>query len=666
EDLKEEAESKRRRIEEDKKEDSRLREEISSIIKKTEEKDSQIRALQSFLEDLSDFTDDYEKYLKTSEKRKKVEKTLKETDDEIAGISSLIEEYEENLREADQKKEQLKLLLSDINSKASKYLQYEKSDEPVPDELAVELIARFEALTAKSAIEEKELEDRIAEKTKRLNEQLDSLNRSATEYGFSNEEWKETVYEQEAVISLEKESEALLGQLDEKQGLVASAEKMNGQLEERKRTIYRKMKDETGEKEALVKSEIPAIDFDEAIREKKHQKKEKEQQIIDAQQRAHVYEENLAAMAEFSDFARNEDSEFLSDLSEVDADEIVKRQGDLRRGYYRMKDRLQKFKEDLGRQISTVMRTEDLSDDFFQKPLMTLMSLTDSAERFLEQLDIITASFDQLIEKLMVDISLVEKEENELVEMLSDYLVSVNSDLGKIDDNSTISVRSRPVKMLQIKTPDWEANEAVYTARLKDYVKEVTEHCASLLAENKNIEEYLGVKITTKALYDAVAGISNVTVHLYKIEAEREYPITWSEVAKNSGGEGFLSAFVILSSLLYYLRRNDSDIFADRSQSKVLIMDNPFAQTNASHLLVPLMDFAKKTNTQLICLSGLGGESIYNRFDNIYVLNLYPSSLRNGLSYLKAEHERGCAAESMMVSNVRVADEGSFEQMSLF
>ncbi len=35
----------------------------------------------------------------------------------------------------------------------------------------------------------------------------------------------------------------------------------------------------------------------------------------------------------------------------------------------------------------------------------------------------------------------------------------------------------------------------------------------------------------------------------------------------------------------------------------------------------------EKTNTQLICLSGLGGDSIYNQFDNIYVLKLIESSI---------------------------------------
>ena len=107
--------------------------------------------------------------------------------------------------------------------------------------------------------------------------------------------------------------------------------------------------------------------------------------------------------------------------------------------------------------------------------------------------------------------------------------------------------------------------------------------------------------------------------------------ISWNQVARNSGGEGFLSAFVILSSLLDYMRKDDSDIFMDIHEGKVLLMDNPFAQTNAEHLLKPLMNLAEKTNTQLICLTGLGGESIYNRFDNIYVLNLIEAHLGYGI-----------------------------------
>ena len=258
------------------------------------------------------------------------------------------------------------------------------------------------------------------------------------------------------------------------------------------------------------------------------------------------------------------------------------------------------------------------------------------------------------MEKIQVDIAVIEEEKQRISELLGEYVQDVHRGIGRIDANSTIPVRDKSIKMLKILLPDWEENANLYQMRLRDFLDETTQKGIELLARNENAQEYFGARMTTKNLYDVVVGIENVQIRLYKIEEQREYPITWSQVAKNSGGEGFLSAFIILSSLMHYMRKDDSDLFADRNEGKVLVMDNPFAQTNASHLLKPLMDMAKKTNTQLICLSGLGGESIYNRFDNIYVLNLIAARLRSGTQYLKAEHMRGSEAETMLVSQIEV------------
>lgn len=59
-----------------------------------------------------------------------------------------------------------------------------------------------------------------------------------------------------------------------------------------------------------------------------------------------------------------------------------------------------------------------------------------------------------------------------------------------------------------------------------------------------------------------VVGIGSVNIKLYKIEEDKQKQITWDEGSKNSGGEGFISAFVILSSLLSYMRKDESDIFS--------------------------------------------------------------------------------------------------------
>ncbi|MDD4113601.1 MAG: hypothetical protein PHC56_11330 [Herbinix sp.] len=270
-----------------------------------------------------------------------------------------------------------------------------------------------------------------------------------------------------------------------------------------------------------------------------------------------------------------------------------------------------------------------------------MTNLSNEPQGVLEQLTIILGSYEALLEKLEVDIALVDREKQKIMEMILDYIEEIHKNLGKIDRNSTITVRGRSIKMLRVILPEWEEQESVYKIRLQDFMEEITKRGLQRLDQNENIEEMIGAFVTTRNLYDTVVGIRNISIKLYKIESQREYPITWAQVAKNSGGEGFLSAFVVLSSLLSYMRREDTDLFFEREEGKVLLMDNPFAQTNATHLLKPLMDVAKKNNTQLICLTGLGGESIYNRFDNIYVLNLVGSGLQKDIQYVKGEHIKG-------------------------
>lgn len=71
-------------------------------------------------------------------------------------------------------------------------------------------------------------------------------------------------------------------------------------------------------------------------------------------------------------------------------------------------------------------------------------------------------------------------------------------------------------------------------------------------------------------------------------------------------------------------------------------------------------EMAKKTNTQLICLSGLGGDSIYNHFDNIYVVKLLESSIRNGVQRVEATHMKGEEVKRLVLSDFKM------EQVSLF
>ena len=72
----------------------------------------------------------------------------------------------------------------------------------------------------------------------------------------------------------------------------------------------------------------------------------------------------------------------------------------------------------------------------------------------------------------------------------------------------------------------------MYRLKLGDFLDELTAEGIEILEKNENPQEYFGTRITTRNLYDSIVGIGNVQIKLYKIEAQREYPITWAQAAK--------------------------------------------------------------------------------------------------------------------------------------
>jgi len=62
----------------------------------------------------------------------------------------------------------------------------------------------------------------------------------------------------------------------------------------------------------------------------------------------------------------------------------------------------------------------------------------------------------------------------------------------------------------------------------------------------------------------------------------------------------------------------------------------------------------------------LKGESIYNRFDNIYVLDLVNSRLKNNVSILKGNHYKGEEIIKKIVSSRFEIKKEEVDQISLF
>lgn len=529
----------------------------------------------------------------------------------------------------------------------------------IPSEAEVlKLEARYEAVTADISQELKELELEEEKALTRYHKSFGELRELCQKYNLKNSEWQNIIYDKREQLYQEAELEDYDKKIERKANLLNEEDKKIGILNSQLEGILKQIVSECGKGNPLEEEKISQKDLESAKNQTKYQLSELERKIAFSEKAIQKYRENLTALSEYNNFSADEEIHFEQDFKKMSEKELRDFKGMLIRDYNDIIRCVQKCRETLAQTLNKIARQEAFQDASYKTPLENMLKVCDNAAKVLRQLNITLESYDSLMKQLEVDISLVETEKKNVTELLEDYVQNIHKNLEKIGRNSTIKIREKSIKMLKVILPVWEDNEKLYSLRLSDPVDEITEEGIRLFENNENAQEYIGRKVTSKNLYDTVVGTGNVQIQLYKIEEQREQQISWNQVAKNSGGEGFLSAFVILSSLLDYMRKDDSDIFMDKNEGKVLLMDNPFAQTNAEHLLKPLMNLADKTNTQLICLTGLGGESIYNRFDNIYVLNLIEAHLRNGIQYLRPEHKKGeeVKVETILPTHIEVEE----------
>ena len=529
----------------------------------------------------------------------------------------------------------------------------------IPSEAEVlKLEARYEAVTADISQELKELELEEEKALTRYHKSFGELRELCQKYNLKNSEWQNIIYDKREQLYQEAELEDYDKKIERKANLLNEEDKKIGILNSQLEGILKQIVSECGKGNPLEEEKISQKDLESAKNQTKYQLSELERKIAFSEKAIQKYRENLTALSEYNNFSADEEIHFEQDFKKMSEKELRDFKGMLIRDYNDIIRCVQKCRETLAQTLNKIARQEAFQDASYKTPLENMLKVCDNAAKVLRQLNITLESYDSLMKQLEVDISLVETEKKNVTELLEDYVQNIHKNLEKIGRNSTIKIREKSIKMLKVILPVWEDNEKLYSLRLSDLVDEITEEGIRLFENNENAQEYIGRKVTSKNLYDTVVGTGNVQIQLYKIEEQREQQISWNQVAKNSGGEGLLSAFVILSSLLDYMRKDDSDIFMDKNEGKVLLMDNPFAQTNAEHLLKPLMNLADKTNTQLICLTGLGGESIYNRFDNIYVLNLIEAHLRNGIQYLRPEHKKGeeVKVETILPTHIEVEE----------
>ncbi len=604
----------------------------------------------------------YDTYLQNRETLSLLEKKQKDINEQIIDLEQNIKDIIDKRNTTNGNLYNVRKNKDDLYDKYQYYKNYSNKDMEISNqdkENITKYESRFDNIINGIGKNLREIEASLKKEQERLRDKEKELVKK-NKFSIQENEYKNVKYLDEQVEYFEKkkrDSEELYNEAMESN---TKLEKEITNLETSIKYERENMIDKTGYLELVEKNKIIDTEFDARIKSVEFDKNIVERELSVVNKKIEQFQRIDSAMADYSDFSASENVISVEEIKKLTNDELNEKQGKLRK-YYRLGiDNINNKQKKIKDIIQELNSKECYKDEYFKKCFSNLLSLVEDVEQLRKQSDTNKYSFDTLRRKLESDLASIDRDKNNIAEFFREYVKDIDDNMRLIDKNSTISIRDRNVKMLKIVVPDWKENEEIYKIRINDFVEQFIRLGMDALDKNENVEETLGKFITTKNLYNDVVGIGNIAVKLYKIEAEREVPITWAEVSANSGGEGFLSAFTILSCLLSFMRRNETDLFSNGEESKVLIMDNPFAQTYSEHLLKPMMEIAKKTNTQLICLSGIGGDAIYNRFDNIYVINLKKSGIYEGREYVKVEHKRGNDIKKMRLSQFRA------EQISLF
>lgn len=613
------------------------------------------------------FKSAYQKYLEDRQAKLRFEQKRKEAEKRAEEYKLDREKAEEKLVDLREVKNSLGQKLAGYQSELILFEPYQKDyqEEGWQEEEWQEEDFDYEAARVKYISITEGISASISDLTQRLKTEKERYEKKerelkrANKYHFPEQEYALISWSEEQAERLDKNihkaEQAENAAKEDNNRLEKEITRLETMAEETRKRLLEK----TGGTILWERDQIVNTDFEARLKLTGYEREKKLKEIKQISLHLEAFRSTWDVMAEYMDFTINHEVERQS-LEHISREELNKYQGMLRRDLKTRENERNEQREAFESVIRRFAGKEIYKEDSFKKCFDNLLGLTENVYNAKTQLGVTRASYESILEKLKVDLENVDRERKNIEEVFLEYVKDIDDGMRRIDKNSSIPVRGKSVKMLQILVPKWEDYKELYQVRMSDYIETLIRRGMEAVENSQNVEELLGKLITTKKLYDEIVGIGNIDIRLYKIEAEREVPISWAEVSANSGGEGFLSAFVILSSLLSFMRRDETDLFAAGEEGKVLIMDNPFAQTNAEHLLKPLMDMAKKTNTQLICLSGLGGDSIYNRFDNIYVLNIVNSGLRQGMQYLKSKHVKGDDMKRVELSQFQV------EQIELF
>lgn len=602
--------------------------------------ESDLNVIRVELNEIESFSKAYSEFEKESEMIEKKKSKSEKIKQEINSIVLLLEELDstKKLNEASLRK--TKDILKDINDKISEIndlgLNLDNAKKIELDKNKLE--AQFKALKMKSSSDLEELEDRLKSINKEVSRIENEMNSIINSYSIAKSEYEGQVYLDEVknqirILRMSKTeaidvqqkavTKATVG-LEKSKDIVNKKQKSCNKASEEAKMVYLSAGSFIDFREGILElSDIKTVNFEEKQDSLKNELSIVESEISELESMINDVRTSNQKL-DFLSYIREgiEDiasREVVLDINSTsDLDSLT---SSLIKEYKDRESEIESNKKNIDEAfalLTTEFKYKDIPP--FSKNIQSLLEVRYEPVTVIKSIESTLELLDRLQKQNEADLQVVNEERENISKTLLKYVEQTYTHLGLIDRNSRIDIDGENKKMLEIKQPEWDV--VLYNTKIEEYVENITAHCEKRLNLGEPIDEYIASQVTTSKLYDFIVGISNTHINLRKLESLNNKIATskvkWKDVVKNSGGEGFVSAFVILVSLLSYMRRDNETIGDKKEEGKVLIMDNPFGKMSSEHLIKPVMMIANKYNTQLICYTAQKGDNIYNRFPNIY------------------------------------------------
>ena len=594
-----------------------------------------ISLIEQFSIELDKFNVELEKYENDRLKLGNISQEISTINSEILYLEKTKVVNEASLRNFKDIAKEIESKLEEINN-----LGLDLSSAMMIKEDKNKLEAQFKALKSKSSVSLEELQERqvsIINEIKRLDSEIVSLIKAND---IKEEEYVNKPYLIEVKQELRKTLEEKKKSIEEQQNMVSSVNRNLGEVIAKSKTLlerckkaYRNLEKALIENGFMITYQEPYMDKSEiTTRDFKEKDKDLKDELSNVKSELRVVEDNISCIKASSqrlDFLSEVKSKivdinerevvlYINEISEIETltATILKEYRELEREVDSNKLEI----DEAFALLTTEFKYKDIAP--FYKNIQSLIEIKYDPITVEKSIESTLNALDMLQKQHETDLKVVGEERENISKTLLKYVEQVYSHMGMIDKNSRINIEGENKKMLEIRQPEWDV--ILFSTKIEEFLEHIVQMCENRIRHEEPIDEYIATQVTTAKLYDSVVGIGNVNIVLRKLEALNNQigtsRVKWTEVMKNSGGEGFVSAFVILVSLLSYMRKDSETIGDKKEEGKVLIMDNPFGKMSSEHLIKPVMLIAEKYNTQLICYTAQKGDNIYNRFPNIYHL----------------------------------------------